>query len=168
MSEHAETSIAETERVAEKFKLPTGFVTEKGSAYSYSSDGRIHRERFDGTSHDMGLAVFIDDTPDNLDVLTRLGTVQDHLPPEKRKKAYILQLEDKDGQKTVKGKVYSTEEVTDPNNLAFALINGLGQIVSWVPANLQPKIGSHVFEIDKLDDGKTSRHPGHRVTDIVS
>jgi len=167
MNTQAENLSPEVKRKIEIFNLPTGFVTEKGSAYSYSADGSVHREKFDGTSHDMGITVFIDDTPENLDLFTRIGLQQGHMPPEQQHKAYILQAEDRDGAKFVQGKVYNTLEVTDPDNLAFALMNGNGQVLGWIPANLQPKLGSYVFEMTKLPDGRTSRHPGHRVTDII-
>jgi len=167
MNTQPENISPEAKQTVEIFDLPTGFVTEKGSAYHYNSDGSVHREKFDGTSHDMGIAVFIDDTPENLDVFTRLGLQQGHMPPERQHKAYILQTEDRDGATFVKGRVYNTLEVTDPESLAFALMNEAGQVLGWIPASLQPKLGTYVFEMTKLPDGKTVRHPGHRASDII-
>ena len=78
---------AQAERnVQRDFGLPIGFVTEKGSAYSYGKDGSIHRDKFDGTQHDAGIAVFIDDSEENRDALTRIGAISSHLPPEMQKK----------------------------------------------------------------------------------
>jgi hypothetical protein len=167
MIEHLVTPF-ETEQTVETLSLPHGFVTEKGSAYTYNPDGSIHRDKFDGTQSDAGIAVFIECTPENLDVFTRMGAQQSHLPPERRKKAYILQLaKTKEGKLTVEGKVYKAKDISDSSKLAFALIDGNNQIVGWVPAAIQPSIGSMVFEMDKLNDGSTVRHPGHRVTGIV-
>lgn len=150
--------------VLREFNLPKGFVTEKGSRYSYKSDGGIHREKFDGTRHEAGIAVFIADTDENLDTLSRLSAISDHIPPEMRKKPYILQL---DYKKNTARKIYKTVDVVDPSSLAFALISGRGQIESMIPASLQPQLGDYVFEMDKLPDGSTMRHPGHRVSDIL-
>jgi hypothetical protein len=167
MNEYLKTINSETTSTAERIGLPTGFVTEKGSAYRYNPDGSIHRDKFDGTESDAGIAVFIEDTPDNLDVLTRLGTQQKHLPVERQKKGYVLQiLEGKNGE-PVAEKVFKAADVKDPSRLAFALINPLDQVLGWVPASMKPQLGSYVYEMDKLPDGTTVRHPGHRVSDII-
>jgi hypothetical protein len=167
MSEHLKTINPEATRTAERIGLPTGFVTEKGSSYRYNQDGSIHRNKFDGTESDAGIAVFIEDTPDNLDVLTRLGTQQNHLPAEKQKKGYILQILEGENGEPVAEKVFKAADVKDPSRLAFALINPLDQVLGWVPASIKPELGSYVFEMDKLPDGRTIRHPGHRVSDII-
>jgi len=167
MIEQLKTTDSEINHTAERIGLPTGFVTEKGSTYHYNPDGSIHRDKFDGTESEAGIAVFIQDTPNNLDLFTRLGTQQSHLPVERQNKGYILQiLDDQDGN-PVAEKVFKASEVKDPSRIAFALINPLNQALGWIPASITPQLGSYVFEMDKLPDGKTMRHPGHRVTDIV-
>jgi|JI10StandDraft_1071094.scaffolds.fasta_scaffold284544_1 hypothetical protein len=167
LTEHHTVS-SETEPTAEALGLPYGFLTEKGSAYTYNPDGSVHRAKYDGSQSDAGIAVFIEHTTENLDVFTRMGAEQSHLPPAQRKKAYVLQLaETEAGGLIVKGKVYKAKDVSDSSRLAFALIDGNNQIAGWVPAAINPSIGSMVFEMDKLSDGSTVRHPGHRVTRIV-
>lgn len=156
---------AQAERNVQKdLGLPTGFVTEKGSAYSYGKDGSIHRDKFDGTQHEAGIAVFIHDTEENLDALTRMGAVSSHLPPEMQKKAYVVQV---DSEARTVTRIYKTADVIDPTSLAFALINGRNEVVSMTRASIQPQAGDYVFEMDKLPDGSTVRHPGHRVTDVI-
>ena len=167
MTEHLVAPL-ETKQTAETLSLPHGFVTEKGSVYTYNPDGSVHRDKYDGSQSDAGIAVFIEHTPENLDVFTRMGARQSHLPPERRKKAYILQLaETEEGGLTIEGKVYKAKDVSDSSKLAFALIDGNNQVVGWIPAAIKPSVGSMVFEMDKLSDGNTVRHPGHRVTGIV-
>jgi hypothetical protein len=166
MKEHL-VAPSETEQTAETLGLPHGFVTEKGSAYTYNPDGSVHRDKFDGTQSDAGIAVFIEHTTDNLDIFTRIGAQQSHLPPERRKKAYILQLAETEKGLTVEKKVYKAKNVSDGSRLAFALIDGNNKVVGWIPVAITPSIGSMVFEMDKLPDGRTVRHPGHRVKDIV-
>lgn len=168
MTERNALTSSEIRQTADSLGLPHGFVTEKGSAYTYHPDGSVHRDKYDGTESEAGIAVFIEHTPDNLDIFTRMGAQQSHLPPERRKKAYVLQLEQSEqGGLTVKGKVYKAKDVSDSSKLAFALIDGNNQIAGWVPAAIEPSVGTMVFEMDKLDDGSTVRHPGHRVTGIV-
>jgi hypothetical protein len=167
MTEHLKTAGPEVNQTAERIGLPAGFVTEKGSSYTYKPDGSIHRDKFDGTESEAGIAVFIEDTPDNLDVLTRLGTSQSHLPIERQKKGYILQILDGKNGEPVAEKIFKAADVKDPSRLAFALINPNDQVLGWVPASIKPQLGSYVYEMDLLPDGKTVRHPGHRVSDIV-
>lgn len=167
MSEHLDTTQTEANRTAERIGLPSGFVTEKGSLYRYNADGGLHRDKFDGTQSEAGIAVFIEDTPDHMAVFTLLGAIQSHQPPERQRKAYILEFEYRDGQRVPKQKVYKASQVSDPSNLAFAFINQAGQILKWMPVTIEPQLGSYVFEMDKLPNGDTVRHPGHRVTDIV-
>ncbi len=152
---------------AERIGLPVGFVTEKGSRYQYNRDGSVHRDKFDGTESDAGIAVFIEDNSDNLEVLTRLGVVQNHLPPRQQKRGYILQVFDNEDGTTTAEKIFKAKDIKDPSRLAFALINPLNEVHGWIHVSATPDIGSYVYEMDKTDDGKTVRHPGHRVSDII-
>ncbi len=167
LPEHLKSINPEVNQTAERIGLPAGFITEKGSSYIYNPDGSVHRYKFDGTESDAGIAVFIGDTPDNLDVLTRLGTSQSHLPVERQKKGYILQILEGENGEPVAEKVFKAADVKDPLRLAFALINPNDQVLGWVPASIKPQLGSYVYEMDLLPNGETIRHPGHRVSDIV-
>lgn len=145
--------------------LPIGFVTEKGSVYQYKPDGKPERWKYDGTHHEpLGLTVFIEGTAGNLDTLTRLGAQQSHLPPEMQKKAYVAELdENRNGRR-----VFDISEVVDPGALFFVLVRPSdGQIINGFPVSLHPKLGDNVFEIGKTEEGKTIRHPGHRVSKII-
>jgi hypothetical protein len=151
--------------IRETLGLPSGFVTEKGSAYKYTSEGKPERWKYDGTHHEpLGLTVFVEGTDENLDTLTRLGAQQSHLPPEMQKKAYVAELdENRSGRK-----VFDIYDVEDPEALFFVLVRPTdGQIIDGFPVSIHPKLGDNVFEIGKTEDGKTIRHPGHRVSKIV-
>ncbi len=155
----------ETVSTRERFHLPTGFKTEKGSVYKYTPEGHSERWKFDGSHHEpMGIAVFVEDTPASLDVLTRLNTEQSHLPPDQRKRAYVVEFTDNKARK-----IYDINDVTNPDRLFFAMINGNHKIVQHTPVSLQPKVGTRVFEISKSADGKsTTRHPGHKVSEVIT
>lgn len=145
--------------------LPTGFVTEKGSVYKYTPDGKPERWKYDGTHHEpLGLTVFVEGTDENLDKLTRLGAQQSHLPPEMQKKAYVAELEENRSGR----RVFDISDVEDPEALFFVLVRPSdGQIIDGFPVSLHPRVGDNVFEIGKTEDGKTIRHPGHRVSEIA-
>lgn len=156
-----------TETTMDKFGLPAGFKTEKGSVYRYTQDGNTERWKYDGTHCEpMGIAVFVEDTSENRDVLTRLGTVQDHLPLERQKSAYVVEA---DLQEGVARKIFDIQDVRDPGLLYFVLARkNDGRVIRGIPVSVRPKTGSYVFEIGKTDEGRTIRHPGHRVTEIVA
>ena len=149
----------------EMLGLPSGFVTEKGSVYKYNPDGKPEHWKYDGSHNDpLGLTVFVEGTDKNFDTLTRLGAQQSHLPPEMQKKAYIAELdENRSGRR-----VFDISDVEDPEALFFVLVRPSdGQIIDGFPVSIYPKLGNNVFEIGKTEDGKTIRHPGHRVSKIV-
>lgn len=149
----------------EVLDLPLGFKTERGSVYRYTPDGKPERWKYDGTHHEpLGLTVFVEGTPEKLDILTRLGVHQSHLPPEMQKKAYVVELDESHSSR----RVFDISEVTDPRALFFALVRlSDGQILDGFPVSMHPKIGNYVFEIGKTEEGKTIRHPGHRVSEVV-
>lgn len=156
----------EHQSTREHLSLPHGFTTEKGSVYKYDDDGHTKRWKFDHTEHDpTGITAFIEGTDNNLELITRdRDIIQDHIPIEKREKSYIIEALGEGKWR----KVYDINAVQNPNKLAFARITIDNTITSAVRASLQPTIGSHVYEITKLEDGSTRRHPGHKVVQILS
>lgn len=108
--------------------------------------------------------MFVEGTEEDLDTLTRIGASQSHLPPEMQRKAYIAELdENRSGRR-----IFDISEVEDPQALFFVLVRPVdGQIIDGFPVSIHPKIGNHVFEIGRTEDGKTVRHPGHRVSEIA-
>lgn len=154
------------ENVRQRFGLPAGFKTEKGSLYRYTNEGHSERWKFDGTHHKpMSIAVFVESTPDNLGVITRDGTNQSHLPLEKQAKSYILEKhEDKDAFRVIR----DIRNVERPDDIYYGRINGESKVVQYIPASLTPREGSHVYEFGTTNDGTTVRHPGHKVVEILN
>lgn len=147
----------------EKLGLPTGFQTEKGSEYRYTPEGYAERWKFDGTHHDaFGIAVFIPDNQHAVDILTRMGTIRDHLPPERQWDAYVVELDEHNNTR----KVFDAGDIENPDNLYFVRMRPDSQVIDGGRVSLYPEIGSYVFEIGKAEDGHTIRHPGHRVSRI--
>lgn len=154
----------------ERLGLPRGFKTEKGSVYKYTPEGHSERWKFDGTHHaPMGIAVFLEDTPENLDAIQRDALVDSHCPVERRFKSYIIEkTTDGCGNDSMR-KVYDARDIVDPGNVYFARMNAYSQIEMLRPASIAPKVGYHVYEFRKEKDGKrTTRHPGHRVSEILT
>lgn len=172
LTEYNPSSEIREPTVAEKFQLPHGFVTEKGSAYTYKADGSVHRSKFDGTEHDQGIAVFLpddDETTGNSAMLMRFH--QTESGEHRERNTYIVQFEGtKDTIDYSKyRKVYNASDVTNPDMLALVLLRAdSGTFDRATGVSLQPVKGAYVFEMSKLPDGKTNRHPGHRVTDIIA
>ncbi len=160
------------ESIRDKFGLPTGFVTEMGSAYRYKDDGRIERDKFDGTRHEQGIAVFIPDTIELRRVLfnNNPNLESSHVPPEKRFRMYITEASQNEDTGAVETRrVFSTDDVRDPSNIYLTTETHDGSKRSAaIRASIVPQIGDVVFEMDKLPDGTTNRHPGHKVTEIIT
>ena len=149
----------------ERLGLPSGFKTELGSTYIYTPEGHSERWKFDGTHHDpMGIAVFVQPTPANRDMISREGTEKSHLPPERRAHSYIVEKDESGGFRIVR----DVCDVGDPSRLYYARINGKDQIVQHVSVSLHPKVGYYVFEFGSTEDGQTIRHPGHKVSEITT
>ena len=159
-------SVAQPEQdLLQEFDLPTGFVTERGSLYTYGRDGSVHRDKFDGTEHDMGLAVFLSDEEYGRRLLRFVGAANNsELPPDKQRRVYVIQIDDSGARYKP---IYKTDEVIDPESIAIALIDGNQRVTARTPVSIQPQMGSTVFEVDRYPDGSTTRHVGHRVTDII-
>lgn len=158
----------EQKTLKERHGLPGGFKTEKGSVYRYDEKGRTRRHKFDHTetgSQRMGLAVFYPDNPSHRRIASRLGTVQGHLPKEKRNSGYIIE-EDKKDQRGYRI-VENLREVRNSQKLRFALIQGSGAVLGSFPVSVVPQKGAYVFEVGRDKSGHRIVHPGHRVTDIL-
>jgi hypothetical protein len=141
-------------------RLPKGFKTSRGSEYRYTPEGHSERWKFDGTHHaPMGIAVFI---PNQL-VISRMATSNKHVPPDRRVGVYIIETDSSSGAVR---KVYDIRQVHDPNNLKVAAINRRDGVIEWQPVSLFPVKDYHVYEMSKLENGDTIRHPGHKVTEI--
>lgn len=141
-------------------RLPKGFKTSRGSEYRYTPEGHSERWKFDGTHHaPMGIAVFI---PNQL-VISRMATSNKHVPPDRRVGVYIIETDSSSGAVR---KVYDIRQVHDPNNLKVAAINRRDGVIEWQPVSLFPVKDYHVYEMSKLKNGDTIRHPGHKVTEI--
>lgn len=141
-------------------RLPKGFKTSRGSEYRYTLEGHSERWKFDGTHHaPMGIVVF---TPNQL-VISRMATSNEHIPPDRRVGVYIVETDPSSGDVR---KVYDIRQVRDPNNLEVAAINRRGGVVESQPVSLFPVKGYRVYEMSKLKNGDTIRHPGHEVTEI--
>lgn len=160
---------AETKNYIEALSLPSGFVTEKGSSYSYLKNGRIKRSKYDGTHHEQGIAVFIPPTPEGDSMRVRVLNNLDKTRPSDTRLTIKIAEKVKDeatGQLFARFRT-STNEVQDPNNLGLLLINKQGLVVEGIDVSIQPSIGSAVLEMDLLPDGSTTIHPGHKVVEIV-
>ena len=107
----------------------------------------------------MGIAVFI---PNQL-VISRMATSNKHVPPDRRVGVYIIETDSSSGAVR---KVYDIRQVHDPNNLKVAAINRRDGVIECQPVSLFPVKDYHVYEISKLKNGDTIRHPGHKVTEI--
>ena len=154
--------------LAEWLGLPYGFVTEKGSTYQYNDDGSVHREKFDGTSHNQDLAVFIDGNQDNFEALgIMLSTMGRDMPPEEKRTGYIMQMSINEEGRQVGHRIYSPVDVSDASMLAFVIADGNGKVRGGVPARIRPAKGDFVFETTLFPDGTSSRHVGHQVSEII-
>lgn len=157
------------EDVVARLGLPIGFITEKGSAYNYLPNGQVHRDKFDGTQHEQGIAVFIPDTDDANEVLTSIGVQSGHLSPDERFGLYVTEA-NKDiqtGEVSIK-RIFATSEVSNPDGIYLVSETPDGVKRRYATkVELKPQIGYTVFEMDKLPNGGTNRHPGHKVTEIV-
>ena len=141
-------------------RLPKGFKTSRGSEYRYTPEGHSERWKFDGTHHaPMGIAVFI---PNQL-VISRMATSNKHVPPDRRVGVYIVETDPSSGDVR---RVYDIRQVRDPNNLKVAAINRRDGVVASQPVSLFPVKDYHAYEMSKLENGDTIRHPGHKVTEI--
>lgn len=152
----------------ERYDLPGGFRTEKGSVYRYSESGKTKRHKFDHTERGdqrMGIAVFYPDIPAYRDIITRIGAEQGHMPKNKQRRGYIIE----DDSKAPQGyrRVYDIARVNNPQNLHFALIKNDGTIDGRFPVSIIPQKGLYVFEMGLDKRGRTIRHPGHKVTEIL-
>lgn len=146
--------------------LPVGFKTEMGSQYFYTPEGHSERWKFDGTHHEpQGIAVFLPGNGEAFDIFSSLGVQQNHLPKEEQQRVYICEIQPDKGKLR---KIYDIARVINPNMLVIARIDhdGKGRVMRFAPVSLYPKKDEFVFEMSKLVDGRTSRHPGHRVTEI--
>lgn len=148
----------------EKFGLPKGFITEKGSRYIYTDEGHSERFKFDGTYHEPnGLAIFLKDELESRRLLDRVYVTNDHIPKERRNEMYVI-TKTKDGKMKI---VYDIVDIEDPDEVYYAMIDGSNRLGAKVKASITPEIGSFVFEIDHRGS-KILRHPGHRVTEITA
>lgn len=152
----------------ERYDLPGGFRTEKGSVYRYSESGETKRHKFDHTERGdqrMGIAVFYPDIPAYRDIITRIGAEQGHMPKNKQRRGYIIE----DDSKAPQGyrRVYDIARANNPQNLHFALIKNDGTIDGRFPVSIIPQKGLYVFEMGRDKRGRTIRHPGHKVTEIL-
>ena len=157
-AEYEQKQRTRTEEILKR--LPKGFKTSRGSEYRYTSEGHSERWKFDGTHHaPMGIVVF---TPNQL-VISRMATSNEHIPPDRRVGVYIVETDPSSGDVR---KVYDIRQVRDPNNLKVAAINRRDGVVESQPVSLFPVKGHRVYEMSKLRNGDTIRHPGHEVTEI--
>lgn len=141
-------------------RLPKGFKTSRGSEYRYTPEGHSERWKFDGTHHaPMGIAVFI---PNQL-VISRMATSKAYVLPDRRVGVYIVETDPLSGDVR---KVYDIRQVRDPNNLKVAAINRRDGVVESQPVSLFPVKDCYVYEMSKLRNGHTLRHPGDKVTEI--
>ena len=158
----------EPQSMAEKYNLPAGFSTEKGSRYSYNSDGSVHRQKFDGTEDDYDVTVFIDTSDEyDQDQLRRLG-----LNTTKGADVYEI-ITDSTG-KTSLTKIRNVQDISDPESLVFlretapygSRPGGLDFGDRPVRVSLTPKIGWTVFQTVRPEGGSKRFHPGHAVVTI--
>ena len=156
------------ENVLERFSLPTGFVTEKGSTYQYTDKGRITRHKYDGSDHEQGIAVFLPNSPQGDSMAVR---VLNNLDKSKASGARLTiriverAIDKETGQSVGKYRT-STSDIVDPSNLGVVLIDG-NEVVDGVAVSITPEIGTTVLEMDTLADGSINIHPGHKVVDVI-
>lgn len=155
----------------ERLSLPHSFTTEMGSVYRYNDNGSLHRDKFDGTSHDQDIAVFLpddDDTNGNSIALIRHHQSE---AEHRNRNTYIIEFEETaDGSVDFSKyrKVYKAQDVDNPDKLALVLLRSDGTFDRASKVSLQPVEGAYVFEMSKLPDGSTDRHPGHKVSEIFT
>lgn len=87
------------------------------------------------------------------------------MPKNKQRRGYIIE----DDSKAPQGyrRVYDIARVNNPQNLHFALIKNDGTIDGRFPVSIIPQKGLYVFEMGWDKRGRTIRHPGHKVTEIL-
>ena len=164
-----EVEVAKTTK--ERLSLPHSFTTEMGSVYRYNDNGSLHRDKFDGTSHDQDIAVFLpddDDTNGNSIALIRHHQSE---AEHRDRNTYIIEFEETaDGSVDFSKyrKVYKAQDVDNPDKLALVLLRSDGTFDRASKVSLQPVEGAYVFEMSKLPDGSTDRHPGHKVSEIFT
>jgi hypothetical protein len=166
-----DTKHEKTQTIREQFSLPHGFTTEKGSVYHYNDDGSLHRDKFDGTDHDQDIAVFLPDDDETVGNSIALITHHQSEAENRDRNTYIIEFEDTaDGSIDFSKyrKVYRAQDVSNPDKLALVLLRNDGTFDRASTVSLQPVEGSYVFEMSKLPDGSTNRHPGHKVSSILS
>lgn len=167
----AKHEVEVTKTTKERLSLPHSFTTEMGSVYRYNDDGSLHRDKFDGTSHDQDIAVFLpddDDTNGNSIALIRYHQSETE---HRDRNTYIIEFEETaDGSVDFSKyrKVYKAQDVDNPDKLALVLLRSDGTFDRASKVSLQPVEGAYVFEMSKRPDGSTSRHPGHKVSSITS
>lgn len=159
----------ETETMQEKFQLPRGFVTEKGSVYTYNPDGSVHRQKFDGTAHDQDIAVFLPGDKASRKNSRNLALYH-NVMERNGSNTYIVEFDDT-GETVDFTKyrvIFHASEIRDPERLALVVLNRDGTFTRASHVSLEPTKGSLVFEMSTQSDGATCRHAGHAVSEILT
>ena len=147
----------------EMLEVPVkSFVTEKGSTYSYNSDGMVSGfKTVEQKKYPDSMAVFADF---NEDEAKKVLAAIDHNRIDHNQKVYIVERQ-KDGTGNV---VEGMEEIKDSDNLNLTIFNVVTRESSFVkPVSLRPEIGKYVFEYNHDKNGNRSmRHLGHKVVAI--
>ncbi len=154
--------------VKERFNLPAGFITEKGSTYRYTDQGQVQRHKFDGTDHEKGIAVFLPDSAegDSMGVRISYALNEDDTSKPKRSIRIAERVVDETTGEAVGRFRTRTEDIIDPANVGVILIED-DRVVEGVGVSLIPEVGTSVLEIGISADGSTIVHPGHKVTSII-
>ncbi len=138
------------------------FSTERGSVYTYDSDGKSTRFRT-ATQEQCpreDITVFVDlDGLEEADVLSAMYSTSSTM------KAHVLEVEEEGKSPRI---IRDISEVKDPNKVAVGVIKD-GSYRLFKKASVTPVVGWCPFEYRRFEeDGQwfSSRHVGNRVTNV--
>lgn len=144
--------------------IPKKFKTEKGSIYTYDSEGRVSRHKTLEDKHfpTQNLTVFVDITDEEIQ------NILDDINSEGERTPCITQ-KDEDGSYKI---IHDLDVVDRDKPLYLARAYPKKRQLSIITeADLLPREGMTVFEIktSKDNDGNINQlpHLGHKVTEIV-
>lgn len=151
------------------------FVTEKGSVYQKSGDGRFIRSKYDGTVDiPQEFTLFIDENKTGSD-FERFN----HPIPKLRENMTVVLMQKKENSSDELEPIFKREQIHNPNSVFIQMIDFnkdedeiFGELI---PATLIPYENADVFEIENIfpEEDKdnfagtaTKTHLGHKITKI--
>jgi hypothetical protein len=151
--------------------LPKSFETERGSLYTYLSDGRTERVKYTGEKRPPNdITVFIPDFEilrKNMsrELLSQAGITDNSEDYERalielvHNKGYNIRVIDQSGR------ILRTAQAMATAQGLFLAFEHEGDVRVYLPVSRVPQIGWSVLQMRKEGDSRI-RHLGHRVTKI--